>query len=151
MAPVNTREKTNHKKIVEGDSLYHFQQHLEPSAFMPPQDLTHGVSLPSASSHLGGQLRTQPTAPAPTSWSTPPGLSKLCLARQSYISHLQDECLLLGRLPLRLSSPYISAQDELLDIREIRASARITCPVEPYRTEVVTLRPQPVPLYTLPP
>lgn len=60
MFPLNTRAKTNHNETAEGDSLYSLQQHLESSAFMPPRDITHVVSLPNASINLGGQLRLQP-------------------------------------------------------------------------------------------
>lgn len=66
MAPTNTRAKKNHKETLEEDSLYSLQQHLEPSTFMPPWDLTYGASLPSASTLLGGQLTPQPTTPTPT-------------------------------------------------------------------------------------
>lgn len=66
MSPANIGAKTNHKDVVDGDTLCSLQQHLESSAFILPRDITHGASLPSATSLLGVEPRLQPTAPDPT-------------------------------------------------------------------------------------
>lgn len=52
---IEERRETNGRPL-----NYNLQQHLESSAFMPLQP------LPSASTSLGGQLRPQPIAYAPT-------------------------------------------------------------------------------------
>lgn len=81
MLPYNTIANTNHREVTDGDSLYHLQQHMGLSTFMPTQQVqpngqtsgippsrvhTSGPSLPCPPNeeHLGPSMRS-------IDWRTP--------------------------------------------------------------------------------
>lgn len=137
---VSPQHKSKDKPQGERDSLYSLQQHLEPSTFMPPRDITHGASLPSASTPLRGQPRLQPTMLAPVEEPkprTPP--RPVQIAPCTTELHITS----FGRaLPPRevaseviLTPDFIAILDDLLDRRERRATSRTVYPTESYRTK----------------
>lgn len=157
MVPANTRAKTNHKEVVDGDSLYSLQQQLTPSAFMPQRDHTLGVTLPSTSTPLGGQPRLPPTATALTDepQHQPLPHHKPIVSSKTAQSYIASSKRVLPPKEIApkviLITAFLVILDELLDRRERRVIACVTRLANPYRTEEATSSPRAVPLYAPPP
>lgn len=155
MAPSNTRVKTNHRELVEGDSPWIFQQHLESLNFMPFRFTIPGVSLPRAQPfRWTTKVLTYRHVPTDEAHHRTPLRHELEMHRptQSHITSLGQ-----ALLPMEVITPemiltiaFIATLHELVDITEHGASTRASFPAKAFRAKVATSRPLPLPLYASP-